>query len=67
MVLECITVNVVLASTEHDAAQGFTTIMLWFVLPLVAITLVAVTAYEIGLLRGRGGSKKPQKTAGPPS
>jgi len=39
----------VLASTEHDAASGFTTIMLWFVLPLVAATLIAVTAYEIAL------------------
>ncbi len=44
---------VVLASTEHDAASGFTTIMLWFVLPLVAATLVAVTSYEIGIYRGR--------------
>jgi cation:H+ antiporter len=40
---------VVLASTEHDAAAGFTTIMLWFVLPLIAITLVALTLYEIRL------------------
>jgi cation:H+ antiporter len=46
---------VVLASTEHDAAAGFTTIMLWFVLPLVAVTLIAVTFYEIGLRRGRAG------------
>ena len=44
---------VVLASTQHDALTGFTTAMLWFVLPLVAITLVAVTAYEVGLRRGR--------------
>jgi len=43
---------VVLAASEHDAAQGFTTVMLWFVLPLVGMTLVAVTAYEIGLWRG---------------
>lgn len=44
---------VVLQATEHDAAAGFTTIMLWFVLPLVAMTLVAVTAYEVGLIRAR--------------
>ena len=43
----------VLASTEHDAASGFTTIMLWFVLPLVAATLIAVTAYEIALYARR--------------
>ena len=44
---------VVLASTEHDAAQGFTNLMLWFVLPLVLATMVAVTAYELGLRKGR--------------
>lgn len=47
------TLYLVLASTQHDAATGFTTIMLWFVLPLVAMTLVATTAYEFGLIRGR--------------
>jgi cation:H+ antiporter len=49
---------VVLASTEHDAATGFTSIMLWFVLPLVGITLVAVTAYEIGIYRGRSIARR---------
>ena len=44
---------VVLASTQHDALTGFTAAMLWFVLPLVAITLVAITAYEMGVRRGR--------------
>lgn len=44
----------VLAASDHDALQGFTTAMLWFVLPLVGMTLVAVTAYEIGLRRGGG-------------
>lgn len=48
---------VVLASTEHDAVTGFSTIMLWFVLPLVAMTLVAITAYEIGLYRGRASRR----------
>jgi cation:H+ antiporter len=40
---------VVLAATEHDALAGFTTIMAWFVLPLVAVTLVAFTVYEVRL------------------
>jgi cation:H+ antiporter len=44
---------VVLASTQHDALSGFTTAMLWFVLPLVGVTLVAVTAFEVGLARGQ--------------
>lgn len=47
------TLYVVLDSTNHDAAVGFTTVMLWFVLPLIAATLLAVTFYEIGLIRGR--------------
>ena len=53
------TLYLVLASTEHDAAQGFTIIMLWFVLPLLAVTIIAVTSYEIGLLRGRKERSKP--------
>lgn len=47
------TVYLVLASTAHDALEGFTDVMLWFVLPLLAVTLVAVTAYEVGVVRGR--------------
>lgn len=47
------TLYLVLASTEHDAAQGFTVVMLWFVLPLVAATLIAITSYELGLRRGK--------------
>ena len=56
---------VVLASTEHDAATGFTTIMLWFVLPLVGITLLAVTAYEIALYRRKPTPEAPEATSGP--
>ncbi|MFI7493245.1 calcium/sodium antiporter [Kocuria sp. M4R2S49] len=44
---------VVLAATEHDALVGFTGTMVWFVLPLVALTLAVLTAYELGLHRGR--------------
>ncbi|MFE7630321.1 calcium/sodium antiporter [Kocuria sp. NPDC057446] len=44
---------VVLAATEHDALEGFTWTMAWFVLPLVVLTLVVFTAYEFGLRRGR--------------
>lgn len=42
---------VVLAATEHDAAAGLTSVMLWFVLPLLAITLIAVTLFEIRIHR----------------
>ncbi|MFW3384457.1 UNVERIFIED_CONTAM: calcium/sodium antiporter [Kocuria sp. CPCC 205274] len=44
---------VALAATEHDALEGFTWTMAWFVLPLVALTLAVFTAYELGLRRGR--------------
>ncbi|WP_027004183.1 calcium/sodium antiporter [Corynebacterium halotolerans] len=54
---------VVLAATEHDALEGFTDVMAWFVLPLVAVTLIAFTSYEIGLHKGR----KDQATTGSPS
>ena len=47
------TIFLVLASIQHDAAEGFSTIMLWFVLPLVAMTLVAVTSFELGKLKER--------------
>lgn len=43
----------VLDSTGHDASQGFTTAMLWLVGPLLAATLIAVTAYEIGRISER--------------
>lgn len=52
------TLFLVLDSTQHDAAGGFTNVMLWFVLPLVAITLIALSSYEVGVIRGRG-SKQP--------
>jgi cation:H+ antiporter len=49
---------VVLDSTGHDAATGLSTVMLWFVLPLLAATIIALTAYEIGLIRGRKQASK---------
>jgi cation:H+ antiporter len=47
------TLYLILASTQHAALAGFTDVMLWFVLPLLAVTLIVVTAYEVGKLRGR--------------
>lgn len=46
----------ILAATAHDALEGFTAVMAWFVLPLITVTLIAFTAYEIGLRKGRQGS-----------
>jgi cation:H+ antiporter len=44
---------VLLAAADHDALQPFSTTMLWFVLPVTAVWLVALAAYELGLRRGR--------------
>lgn len=51
------TIYLVLDSTGHDSAEGLTNIMLSFILPLVAVTIVAVTAYEFGLLKERRAPK----------
>lgn len=42
----------VLAASQRPVLQGFTTVMLWFVMPLVVLTLVSTVAYEIGRRRG---------------
>jgi len=47
------TAYLVLAATDHAALDGFTDVMAWFVLPLLALTLVVVTVYEVRLIRGR--------------
>ena len=47
------TAYLVLASTQHAALEGFTDVMLWFVLPLIGLTLVVFTAFEVGVIRGR--------------
>ncbi|MEX5302946.1 calcium/sodium antiporter [Kocuria sabuli] len=54
---------VVLAATAHDALEGFTAVMAWFVLPLIAVTLISFTAYEIGLRQGR---RDPGRTTSSP-
>ncbi|QOD94255.1 calcium/sodium antiporter [Chryseoglobus sp. 28M-23] len=47
------TAYLVLAATQHNALEGFTDVMLWFVVPLIALTLIVVTTYEAGLHRGK--------------
>lgn len=43
----------VLAATAHSALEGFTDVMVIFVLPLVGITLIVFAVFELGLLHGR--------------
>jgi len=57
-------VYVVFAATDHDALVGLTAAMVWFVLPLVAMTLIALTAYEMGIRRGRKTLEGPEPRAG---
>lgn len=49
------TAYLILDSTGHDAAVGFNGVMLGFVLPLLAVTLVAFTSFELGVLKERRG------------
>ncbi|WP_134772356.1 calcium/sodium antiporter [Ornithinimicrobium flavum] len=44
---------VVLDATSHDALEGFTTIMVIFVLPLVVLALVGAVAYDLGRRKER--------------
>lgn len=47
------TTYLILASVDHAALTGFTSVMLFFVLPLVAITLIAAASHEVGYLRAK--------------
>jgi cation:H+ antiporter len=57
---------VLLAATEHDALEGFSSVMVSFVLPLVVMTLVAVSAHELGRRRERRERRGPGGPAGAP-
>ena len=64
------TAYLVLAATQHNALEGFTDVMLWFVLPLIALTLIVFTAFEVGVYRGRKLAKMAaagDPTSGPPA
>ena len=51
------TLYLVLDSTQHSAVEGSTRVMLWFVLPLVAITLIASASNEVRVLHRRKSSQ----------
>jgi cation:H+ antiporter len=46
-------VYLLLDAADHDALPAYSAAMLWFVMPLTALTLIAFAAYEVGLRRGR--------------
>ena len=52
------TLYLIMAATHHDALAGFSSVMLYFVLPLTAVTLVVVAAQEMRKSgRGRGSAR----------
>ncbi|MCA1783173.1 MAG: calcium/sodium antiporter [Intrasporangiaceae bacterium] len=53
----------VLWATDHDALDGFTFVMSLFVLPIIALTLLLIVAYEFGLRTGRtqGRAEEPDR------
>ncbi|WP_205857036.1 sodium:calcium antiporter, partial [Phytoactinopolyspora endophytica] len=42
-----------LEATDHAAVEAFSAAMLWFVVPVTALWLTVLVAYELGLRRGR--------------
>jgi cation:H+ antiporter len=54
------TAYLLLAATEHDALSGLTTVMLAFVLPLVAVTLVGLAVIESRRLRAAHAATRAQ-------
>jgi cation:H+ antiporter len=61
------TAYLVLDSTGHDALTGFTTVMLWFVLPLVAATLTATLVFELRRRRRQSAAPHPGPHPADPS
>jgi cation:H+ antiporter len=50
---------VLLESTEHDAVAPFSGVMLGFVIPITALWLAMLVAYDLGLRRGRRQARSP--------
>lgn len=54
-----------LNATDHTRLPAFSAVMLWFVLPIVAISLGALAGYDAGLRRGRAeGRARDQMLSG---
>jgi cation:H+ antiporter len=54
-----------LNATDHERLPAFSAVMLWFVLPIVAISLGTLAGYDAGLRRGRAeGRARDQMLSG---
>lgn len=51
----CYVAYLVLGASQHAALGPFSATMAWFVLPVTAVWLLALVAYELGARRGRRG------------
>jgi cation:H+ antiporter len=55
-----------LAAGQHAALEGYRTVMVFFVLPLTALTLAVLVAYEVGVIRGRRQAGREAREASVP-
>ena len=58
------TAYLVLDAIGHDSLEGFTLVLVLFLLPLVVITLVATVGYELGVHAGRRQAKRGDEPGG---
>jgi cation:H+ antiporter len=54
-----------LDSTQHDVLPAFSTVMLVFVIPITALTLIVLATYEAGVRRGRHLAEAENRAAPP--
>ena len=55
-----------LNATDHQRLPAYSAVMLWFVLPTVAISLGALAGFDAGLRKGRAQSRDPDPGPAPP-
>ncbi|WP_166353931.1 calcium/sodium antiporter [Phytoactinopolyspora limicola] len=54
-----------LQATEHAALEPYSAAMLWFVIPIVGVTLLLFAVYEMGVRRGRRQARGSERTHPP--
>jgi cation:H+ antiporter len=50
------TVYLLMNATDHERLPAYSAVMLWFVLPTIAIGLVALAAFDVGRRKSRAES-----------
>jgi cation:H+ antiporter len=54
-----------LNATDHQRLPAYSAVMLWFVLPTVAVSLGALAGFDAGLRKGRAQSRDPDRGPAP--